>query len=63
LVVFAERGREIGLGHAAKGVIGERRLVAVRVGDDVRFRLTNQSQKPHLSRGVTDVPPGSSKTS
>ena len=33
LVVLAERGRKIGLRHAAEGVIGERRLVAVGVGD------------------------------
>jgi hypothetical protein len=41
VVVLAERGREVGLGDAAKGVIGKRRLVAVRVGDagEVVFRV------------------------
>ena len=41
VVILAERRREIGLRDAAKGVIGERRPVAVRVGDagQVVFRV------------------------
>src|SRR4029077_4207806 len=60
-VVLAEGGREIGALDAAKGVKGERRLVTVRVGDaDRQFPKKSESQKPHLSRGVTDGPPGNS---
>ena len=46
LVVLAEGRREIGLRHAAKVVIGESRLVAVRVGDaDMQFSMNKSKSK------------------
>jgi hypothetical protein len=55
LVVFAERGREIGLCDAAKGVISERRLVAARVGDagEVAFGVVGVVRD--MARRVGDV--------
>jgi hypothetical protein len=52
LVVLAERGWQIGLRHAAKGVIGERRLVAVRVGEsDMQLLMKERRSKtPPVTR-------------
>jgi hypothetical protein len=46
VVVLAERRREIGLRDAAKGVIGERRLVAARVlNADKRVSIEESKSK------------------
>jgi hypothetical protein len=55
LVIFAERGREIGLRDAAKGVIGERRLVAVRVGDTCQVVFGVVGVVRDMARRVGDV--------
>jgi hypothetical protein len=58
LVELAERGREIGLRDAAKGVRGERRLVAVRVGDDdIDFSIGElKSKAPPFKKRRTGHP-------
>jgi hypothetical protein len=46
LIILAERGREIGLRHAPKGVIDERRLAAFRVGDaGLQFSMNKSKSK------------------
>ncbi len=58
VVILAERRREIGLRDAAKGVIGERRLVAARVGDaHIDFSISEpKSKAPPFKKRRTGRP-------